>query len=127
VVSTVGGLVFAAGTNDGVGANARFFRPWGIAVDGARNLFLSDEFNNTIRKGMPPMASSPTLQILLAANQVVLSWSITASNSVLETTQTLGTEASWVALTNGLALAGDSYFLTNAVGSGPAFFRLRSQ
>jgi sugar lactone lactonase YvrE len=127
VVSTVGGVPLAAGTNDGVGASARFYRPWGIALGAAGDLFVADEFNNTIRRGTLLSAPSPALQILLAANQVVLSWPIAASNYVLETTRTLGSEASWMALTNGLVLSGDSYFLTNDLGPGPAFFRLHSQ
>jgi sugar lactone lactonase YvrE len=127
VVSTVAGLAGVRGTNDGVGLSARFFRPWGIATDGARNLFVADEQNNTIRKGRLLTASSPSLQLLLVPNQVILSWSITASNYVPETTGTLGSGASWTALTNGIAVSGENYFLTNDVGPGAAFFRLRSQ
>ena len=37
-VSTLAGLAWARGTNDGVGISARFYRPWGIAVDEARSL-----------------------------------------------------------------------------------------
>ena len=58
VVSTVGGLAGAAGTNDGVGASARFYRPWGIAMDGAGSLFVADSFNNTIRKRNAPIGLS---------------------------------------------------------------------
>jgi sugar lactone lactonase YvrE len=125
VVSTVGGRALTAGTNDGVGVSARFYRPWGIALDRAGNLFVADSFNNTIRRGMPPSASPPAIQIVLVANQVVLSWPTTASNYVLETTHTLGSVASWAALTNGIAVAGNSYFSTNDVGPVPRFFRLR--
>jgi sugar lactone lactonase YvrE len=127
MVSTVGGLSLAPGTNDGVGATARFYRPSGIALDRAGNLYVVDSGNHTIRKGTPSSVSSPALEILLAANQVVLSWSVTASNYLLETTRALGSGASWAALTNGLAVSGDNYFLTNDVGPGPVFFRLRSQ
>jgi sugar lactone lactonase YvrE len=127
VVSTVAGLAGVRGTNDGVGLSARFYLPWGIATDGAGNLFVADEQNDIIRKGQLLTASSPSLRILLVANQAILSWSITASNYVLETTPTLGSGASWAALTNGIALSGENYFLTNDVGPGPVFFRLRSQ
>ncbi len=127
VVSTVGGLAGAAGTNDGVGVSARFYRPWGIAMDGDGSFFVADSFNNTIRRGMLPSASPPALHILLVANQVVLSWSITASSYALETTRTLGSGASWAALTNGVAVSGDNYFLTNDVGPASCFFRLRGQ
>lgn len=126
-VSTVGGFPLAAGSNDGVGASARFYRPWGIALDGARNFFVADSFNNTIRRAMLPSGPPPALAILLAANQVVLSWSITASNYVLETTPTLGSGASWAALTTGVAVADNNYRLTNDVGAAPGFFRLRGQ
>jgi hypothetical protein len=127
MVSTVGGLGLAPGTNDGVGAKARFYHPSGIALDRAGNLYVVDTGNHTIRKGTLSSAPSPGLQILLVENQLVLSWPISASNFVLEATPTLGSGASWAALTNGIALSGENYFLTNDVVPGPAFFRLRSQ
>lgn len=42
-----------AGAVDGVAAGARFNAPRGIAVDAAENLFVADEFNDTIRKIIP--------------------------------------------------------------------------
>lgn len=127
VVSTVGGLGLAPGTNDGVGATARFYHPSGIALDRAGNLYVVDSGNHTIRRGTPSSVSLPALEILLVANQVVLSWPFSASNYVLETALTLGSEVSWAALTNGVVVSGRNYFLTNEVGAGSAFFRLRSQ
>ncbi len=127
VVSTLGGVALAPGTNDGVGVSARFYRPWGIALDGAGNLYVADSQNNTIRRGMPPSAPTPALGILLVGNQAILSWSITASNYVLETAEALGPGASWAVLTNGVAVAGDNYVLTNDVGLAMRFFRLRGQ
>jgi sugar lactone lactonase YvrE len=41
------------GTADGSGASARFNAPWGIAIDGAGNLYVTDSGNNTIRKITP--------------------------------------------------------------------------
>jgi hypothetical protein len=38
------------GNNDGVGRSARFNNPVGMAVDGATNVYVADEFNDTIRK-----------------------------------------------------------------------------
>jgi sugar lactone lactonase YvrE len=52
-VSTVAGSAGSAGSTDGKGSMARFFRPSGIAVDGAGNLFVSDTRNFTIRKISP--------------------------------------------------------------------------
>jgi DNA-binding beta-propeller fold protein YncE len=127
VVSTLAGLALQVGSADGTGTSARFYRPWGIVVDQAGNLFVADSMNNTIRKGTPASPPLPTLQILLSANQVILSWPMAASNFVLETSRTLDPGASWNALTNGIAISGNNHFLTNEVGAGPAFFRLRSQ
>jgi hypothetical protein len=39
-----------AGNTDGVGAFSRFSNPVGIAMDSATNIYVADEFNDTIRK-----------------------------------------------------------------------------
>jgi hypothetical protein len=49
VVSTVAGQAMTAGTTDGIGTVAQFGLAGKIATDGA-NLYLSDTYNNTIRK-----------------------------------------------------------------------------
>ncbi|QDQ26928.1 hypothetical protein FNU76_11455 [Chitinimonas arctica] len=49
VVSTVAGLAGSAGAVDGSGAEARFFRPTGLVVDGAANLYVSDSANHALR------------------------------------------------------------------------------
>ena len=125
VVSTIGGLAGQDGTNDGVGAVARFYRPWGIAIDKNRRLFVADNFNNTIRMGVPP--SPPTLQITWAGDHLVLTWPVASSNYVLETTASLGSGASWAPLTNGIAVSGGSCLLTNSTAASTAFFRLRKE
>jgi sugar lactone lactonase YvrE len=53
VVSTVAGTALAAGATDGYGALASFKDPYGIVVDGAGNLYVSDCGSNTIRKLTP--------------------------------------------------------------------------
>ncbi len=50
-VCTLAGLPGSAGTADGIGTDARFVVPYGIAVDPDGNLYVSD--NNTVRKGWP--------------------------------------------------------------------------
>jgi sugar lactone lactonase YvrE len=52
--STLGGNL------DGTGASARFFRPQGIALDSAGNVYIADTFNHSIRK-LSPAAVSSTL------------------------------------------------------------------
>src|SRR3569623_907691 len=41
------------GNADGTGAAARFFHPLGLATDSARNVYVADCINNTIRKISP--------------------------------------------------------------------------
>jgi sugar lactone lactonase YvrE len=51
VASTIAGLAHSRGSADGSGTNsARFWSPFGIAVDTAGNIFVADTGNNTIRK-----------------------------------------------------------------------------
>ena len=51
-VSTVAGSG-AEGFQDGTGADAQFYRPWGVAIDGDGCLFVADDGNKRIRKVEP--------------------------------------------------------------------------
>ena len=53
VVSTVAGLFHNHGSADGAGSNARFWAPFGIAVDSTGDIYVADTGNNTIRKISP--------------------------------------------------------------------------
>jgi hypothetical protein len=57
VVTTLAGSNPAIGRTpgfvDGAGLAARFAGPWGIAIDGAGNLFVVDTFNNAVRQITP--------------------------------------------------------------------------
>jgi len=53
VTRTIAGFSGVIGTNDGAGGIASFNNPNGIAVDGATNLYVTDQFNHTIRKVAP--------------------------------------------------------------------------
>ena len=52
-VTTLAGLAQASGSANGLGSNARFSEPHGIAVDGAGNLYVADSGNKIIRKITP--------------------------------------------------------------------------
>ncbi len=49
-VTTLAGAANLRGNTDGMGANATFTRPIGLALDSAGNLYVADATNHTIRK-----------------------------------------------------------------------------
>jgi sugar lactone lactonase YvrE len=51
--TTLAGLALSPGTADGMGTAARFKYPYGVALDGAGVLYVSDQYNHTIRKITP--------------------------------------------------------------------------
>jgi hypothetical protein len=51
VVRTVAGSPDGPGSSDGTGSAARFWSPNGVAADGLGNIYVSDNFNNSIRMG----------------------------------------------------------------------------
>jgi hypothetical protein len=53
VVTTLAGLAGSIGSVDGTGSAARFFLPWGVALDSAGNVYVADTANYTIRKMTP--------------------------------------------------------------------------
>jgi len=53
VASTLAGVSGSHGSADGIGSNARFWAPFGIAVDRSGNVYVADTANNTIRKITP--------------------------------------------------------------------------
>ncbi len=50
VVTTLAGSAPKLGSADGTGSAARFYYPFGIAVDGSGNLYVADTYNSTLRK-----------------------------------------------------------------------------
>ncbi|KAA0254172.1 MAG: hypothetical protein EDX89_11010 [Acidobacteria bacterium] len=53
VVTTLAGLAGNNGSADGTGSTARFYVPFGVAVDGSGNVYVADYYNHTIRQVTP--------------------------------------------------------------------------
>jgi len=56
-VTTLAGSAYNYGNVDGTNANARFYSPSGVAVDGQTNIYVSDRSNNNIRRVSPVAAN----------------------------------------------------------------------
>jgi hypothetical protein len=76
-----------------------------------------------VLQGALPPRPSARLGIRREAGSVILSWPVAAGPYSLETAGSLA-PASWSRLTNGLASDGMTWTLTNAIESGPRFYRL---
>jgi hypothetical protein len=68
----------------------------------------------------------PSLAISQTGNQFVVSWPISASNYVLQTTSNLSI-GSWTNITNGINTNGIGYAYTNLAIGNMAYFRLQQQ
>ncbi len=53
VVSTLAGKAGSSGSTDSTGAAARFYNPYGVAVDNGGNVYVADTNNDTVRKISP--------------------------------------------------------------------------
>lgn len=120
IVSTIAGLALQQGASDGVGSDARFKLPWGIAVDGAGHLFVADWANQTVREGVP----IPVLGIRLGLQKVQLSWPSASLNYTLEVSSSVGPSASWSPLTNTPITNGLNLFVGDGARQPPVFYRL---
>ena len=125
MVSTIGGVALQPGSSDGTGSGALFNKPWGITVDRAGNLYVTDYGNHIIRKGVPPWGPIPSLEIELAGNQALLSWPGSASNYVLETQVALMPGQPWSSLTNGISQVSGRFVLSLPLTSTSGIYRLR--
>lgn len=68
----------------------------------------------------------PTLEIAVASNEVVISWTISAANYVLQTTTNV-ISGPWSSITSGITTNGLDYSFGNAMTQQAAYFRLQQQ
>ncbi len=60
IVTTLGGVAGQASGKDGVGSDARFNQPSGVAVDNAGNVYVVNAGENNVVKGVLPGSAPPT-------------------------------------------------------------------
>ncbi len=123
VVTTLGGLAQAYGSDDGTGSAARFFFPNGVAVDSSGNVYVVEIDDCAIRKGVAASVASalPVLGGTEANNQIVLAWPTNYAGFTLQSSSDLGPSANWADIAGqpalpGLAVCGDqSHFWRRAI------------
>jgi hypothetical protein len=141
VVSTVAGLANQAPTtnyNDGVGSDARFKSPYGIAVGTAGNVFITDKYANTVLGGVPPslpaigsFTESAGVTPIRSNNPWVFAANYTTLVSDLklrvQSTTTTNVESSWTDLPGNPAITHVDTtwtFKTTDVPTGVRYFRV---
>jgi sugar lactone lactonase YvrE len=77
VASTIAGISGGTGSTDGVGINARFNYPAGVALDSNGNFYVGDTANDTIRMGS--VAKLPLAIARFGPNTNLVSWPSAAS------------------------------------------------
>ena len=87
VVTTLAGTARSSGSTDGTGSAALFYSPNGVAVNAAGNVYVADTSNNTIRMGVPLVATAPAITTQPASQTV------SEDNSVTFTATASGTPA----------------------------------
>lgn len=76
-VTTIGGKFGIYGSADGIGEQAHFFAPHGLAIDDEGTLYIAEEWNHAIRKGQlagpPVITTQPQSRAVTAGSSVTLS------------------------------------------------------
>jgi NHL repeat len=107
-VTTIAGAAGSGGSADGSGAGARFFNPYGLAIDHNGNLRVSDTYNQTLRFVYVPITVS--LNRNSSGGDFVISWQAVVGDSYQALYRDLATGAAWQNL-------GGAVMATNSTGT----------
>ncbi len=123
VVTTLAGLPFREGSADGTGSAARFAYPVGVAADSAGNVYVADDGNNTIRKGM--LASAVPAPILqppsLSAGQ--FGFGITGLPDLAVDVELSDDLFNWAVVGTYILEGGTNYFVSPTPAQATLFYR----
>jgi len=115
----VAGLAESSGSLDGLGSEARFNYPGGLAVDSADDVYVADTSNHAIRKGVKVCSC--------AIDPTTASWGVTGGAGSASVTTvpgcawTAASSAPWITVTSGGSGNGNgSVGYTVAVNAGAA-------
>lgn len=124
IVSTIAGAG-AFGYADGIGTNAAFNYPWGLALDASGNLFIGDRFNQRIRS-VYVCGASGQFPLVATYSGTVFPEAV-ANNGTITTTQTItlaGTTWS-SAVPDGGTFTPGTHYNTTAIPDGMTFSIVR--
>lgn len=127
VVTTVGGSTSGlSGFADGVGTNALFSNPSGVAIDNSGYLFVADSGNNTIRT-TEPVVTPPLLTIARTApTTIVISWPSPSTGFNLQQNSNLANPSGWSSFAGSINDNGTIKSATISPPTGSAlYFRLK--
>jgi sugar lactone lactonase YvrE len=123
VVTTLAGLAGSYGSWDGTGSAAGFYYPDGLAVDSTGNLYVTENVNNTIRKGFPASSvPAPNLQPpSLSAGQ--FGFGITGLPGLAVNIESSGDLSQWQVLGTVILEGGTNFFVSPNPSLGAQFYR----
>lgn len=123
-VTTVAGLGENEGSADGLGARARFFNPYGLAIDHNGNLRIADTYNETIRFAYAPLTAS----LGTGGNGALeISWEAVAGNTYQVQYKDADLAGNWQNLGNSVIATNSTASLTDEsqTSKGQRFYRIK--
>jgi sugar lactone lactonase YvrE len=121
MVTTIAGAPAKTGSADGLGPAARFNNPFAVAVDASGVLYVSDQFNNRVTKGIPAFLRFDGLAISQGSIQLQLTGPPTGM-AVIEGSINL---QSWLPLQTNALTAGELQLNVPLGSNQHQFFRAR--
>jgi sugar lactone lactonase YvrE len=124
VVTTLAGDLGWNGSEDGTGSAAWFYNPYGVAVDSVGNLYVTDTYNNTIRKGFPASSAAPML-LPPSLNAGQFGFGITGLANLVVNIESSADLSQWQVIASCILEDGTNYFVSPNPSLGAQFYRIQ--